>query len=112
MNPFEMNDFRDLKERVTATLAPISAIDAQAYEASEHFMNSTRSPLSSRLPPYQLVYFLLVDLLKFINLGRWEKVAWIIPLSYQNRIYTIEHRKFGLGLFTFNNRTRNLHKSP
>ena len=49
--------------------------------------------------PYYLVYFLLVDLLGFENMGQWEKVAWTVPVRYQDRLYGIEHRKFGLGIF-------------
>ena len=54
------------------------------------------------LPEYYLVYFLLVDFLGYQDLGQWEKVAWVIPVRYQDRLYSIEHRKFGLGIFAPN----------
>ncbi len=48
---------------------------------------------------YYLVYFLLVDLLGYENLGRFEKIAWSVPLDFNGRAFLIEHRKGGLGLF-------------
>lgn len=51
------------------------------------------------LPEYYLVYFLLVDFLGYQNLGQWEKVAWAVPVRYKDRLYSIEHRKFGVGVF-------------
>jgi hypothetical protein len=58
-----------------------------------------RTQAGRSLPPYYLVYFLLVDLLGFENLGRFEKVAWSIPIDFNGRAFLIEHRKFGLGIF-------------
>ena len=60
---------------------------------------SSRTDGGRDLPPYYLVYFLLVDLLGFPNLGQWEKVAWTVPVRYRGRLYGIEHRKMGLGIF-------------
>jgi hypothetical protein len=51
------------------------------------------------LPPYYVVYFLLVDLLGFENLGRFEKIAWSVPVDLDGRAFLIEHRKMGLGVF-------------
>lgn len=65
-------------------------------------MLSSRTDGGRSLPEYYLVYFLLVDLLGFPNLGQWEKVAWVIPVRYQDRLYSIEHRKFGVGVFAPN----------
>lgn len=65
-------------------------------------MLSARTSEGRSLPPYYLVYFLMVDLLGYQNLGSGEKVAWIIPVRYQDRLYSIEHRKFGVGIFAPN----------
>ena len=47
------------------------------------------------LPEYYLVYFLLVELLSFRNLGQFEKVAWSVPIRFQwEGVFLIEHRKF------------------
>ena len=51
------------------------------------------------MPPYYLVYFLLVDLLGFKNLGQFEKISWSVPIDYQGKAFLIEHRKFGVGVF-------------
>ncbi len=65
-------------------------------------MLSSRTNGGRTLPEYYLVYFLLVDLLGFPNLGKWEKVAWRVPIRYRGRLYGIEHRKMGLGIFAPN----------
>lgn len=58
-----------------------------------------RTDAGRSLPPYYLVYFLLVDLLGFKNLGRSEKVAWSVPVEFEGHNLVVEHRKFGLGIF-------------
>lgn len=71
----------------------------QGDDESHALMMASRTDGGRHLPPYYLVYFLLVDLLGFANLGQWEKVAWIVPIRYSGRLYSIEHRKMGLGIF-------------
>lgn len=71
----------------------------QGDDESHALMMASRTNRGRDLPPYYLVYFLLVDLLGFANLGQWEKVAWIVPIRYLGRLYSIEHRKMGLGIF-------------
>jgi len=46
-----------------------------------------------------LVYFLLVELLEFRNLGQFEKIAWSIPVDLNGRAFLVDYRKFGLGIF-------------
>ncbi len=62
-------------------------------------MLSSRTNGGRTLPEYYLVYFLLVDLLGFPNMGQWEKSAWNVPIRYRGRLYGVEHRKMGLGVF-------------
>ncbi|MCK5772095.1 hypothetical protein [Algiphilus sp.] len=62
-------------------------------------MLSSRTDGGQSLPAYYLVYFLLVDLLAFPHMGKWEKSAWTVPIRYRGRLYGIEHRKLGLGVF-------------
>lgn len=62
-------------------------------------MLSSRTDGGRSLPPYYLVYFLLVDLLEFPHMGQWEKSAWTVPVRYRGRLYGVEHRKMGLGVF-------------
>ncbi|MFY0400931.1 hypothetical protein [Brevundimonas naejangsanensis] len=54
---------------------------------------------TNALPPDYLVRFLLIDLLGFRNNGRFDKVAWSVPIDLDGRAFLIEHRKFGLGVF-------------
>lgn len=65
-------------------------------------MLSSRTNEGRGLPAYYLVYFLLIDLLGFPSLGQWEKTAWTVPVRYRGRLYGIEHRKMGLGVFAPN----------
>src|SRR5512138_2382941 len=70
-------------------------------KADEKFLFNAQGTEAGRdLPPYYLVYFLLVDLLGFRDLGKFEKVAWSIPVDFQGQAFLIEHRKFGVGVFT------------
>lgn len=72
---------------------------SRSHDESRALMLSSRTNGGRSLPEYYLVYFLLVDLLGYPNLGKWEKVAWVVPIRYQDRLYAIEHRKFGVGVF-------------
>jgi hypothetical protein len=94
--------FEELKGKVLHALQPIKAADANT-RADKHFLfNAQRTNAGRSLPPYQLVYFLLHDLLKFRDLGRFEKVAWSIPIEFNGKAFLIEHRKFGVGVFAGN----------
>ncbi len=68
-------------------------------EEARGLMLSARTEAGRGLPPYYLVYFLFVDLLKFPSLGQLEKTAWTVPVRFRGRLYGIEHRKMGLGVF-------------
>jgi len=61
-----------------------------------------RTKAGGALPHYYLVYFLLVELLRFPNLGKFEKIAWSVPIDFESAIYLVEHRKFGVGVFCQN----------
>jgi len=61
--------------------------------------SARRTSAGQELPPYYLVHFLLIDFLGFPNLGQREKVSWSIPIDYEGRVFLIEHRKLGLGIF-------------
>jgi len=81
------------KAKVLGAIAPLKPADASAV------FSGTRSNAGRSLPPYYLVYFLLVKLLGFINLGRSEKVAWTIPVEINGTVLMVEYRKLGLGIF-------------
>lgn len=72
-------------------------------KADNNFLfNAQRTEAGRSLPPYYLVYFLLVELLGFKNIGRFEKIDWSIPIDYEGTAFLIEYRKSGLGIFAHN----------
>lgn len=92
-------DIDDIRARALRAMAPVKAADERTPAAKDFLFSARRAEASGNLPPYYLVYFLLVDLLGFRELGRFEKVAWSVPVEYDGRAFLVEHRKFGLGLF-------------
>src|SRR5262249_29312980 len=85
-----------LREKVTKAIAPLKP----AVGAGRYAIGSTRTKAGRGLPEHYLVYFLLVELLKFPHGGRGEKVAWSIPIEFDGHVAVIEHRKLGLGIFS------------
>jgi hypothetical protein len=95
-----MNSTNDaLREKVLKAIIPIKKPDEKTRHIENEEFKLKRQSSSLILPEYYLVYFLFVDFLKFQNLGQWEKVAWIIPIDFEGIYYTIEYRKFGIGVF-------------
>jgi hypothetical protein len=80
-------------------ISPIKPVDSNTEADQKFLFTATRTEAGSKLPPYYLVYFLLVDLLGFRDLGRFEKLAWSVPIDFEGVAYLIEHRKFGVGVF-------------
>jgi hypothetical protein len=93
-------DLDKLKERARRAIAPIEPAPAPAGRTLEFLLKAQRTNAGRSLPPYYLVYFLLVELLEFQDLGEWEKTAWNVPIGVNGKTFTIEYRKFGLGVFT------------
>lgn len=92
-------NLESVRNAALAALGDIKPAGPPQGDESHALMMASRTNGGRGLPPYYLVYFLLVDLLGFPNLGQWEKVAWIVPVRYSGRLYSIEHRKMGLGIF-------------
>lgn len=80
-------------------ISPIMRPELAATDERRYIWYGARTNAGRDLPPYYLVYFLLVELLGFRDLGAEEKVAWSVPIEFEGKIYSIEHRKLGLGLF-------------
>src|ERR1017187_8661887 len=80
-------------------LGNVKAASNQTRAEKDFRFAAAKTKASEGLPPYYLVYFLLVDLLGFPNLGRWEKVAWSIPIDFDGEALPIDHRNPGIGLF-------------
>jgi hypothetical protein len=98
LSPEEIEKLRELALRA---ISPIKPPDSKA-ELGGVFWQAQRTKAGHDLPHYYLVYFLLVELLRFPHSGRWEKIAWSIPIEFDGAIYLIDHRKFGVGVFCEN----------
>jgi hypothetical protein len=85
--------FGSIRKAALKAIQPVGPADVNCYFYGE------RTRAGQNLPPYHLVYFLLVELLGFQSLGQGEKVAWSVPIAFGDKIYVIEHRKLGLGVF-------------
>src|ERR1700690_344885 len=94
--PAEFDRVRAVARRA---IAPIKPADETSEAEDEFLFRATRLEASSALPRRYLLYFLFVELLGFQNLGRFEKIAWSVPIDFEGRAYLIEHRKFGIGVF-------------
>lgn len=88
-----------IRQSAQRALGVIKIVDGNTV-AGKDFLFSRKKVITKRkLPPYYLVYFLLVDLLGFKNLGRFEKIDWSIPIDFNGKAFLLEHGKFGLGLY-------------
>jgi hypothetical protein len=92
-------DFGSLREKVRRAIAPIKPTNDSTTAKNDFLFSGKRAIGASELPAPYLIYFLLVDLLNFKDLGRFEKLAWSIPIDFDGRAFLIEHRKFGVGVF-------------
>lgn len=92
-------ELKHVFEAAKHAISPIKPLDDKMVDQGYSQWWGKRTQASQSLPPYYLVYFLLVELLGFRDLGQGEKVAWSVPIDFQDQPYVIEHRKFGLGLF-------------
>jgi hypothetical protein len=101
-----MNDAKinidELRARVLLAISPLKAADSDTPAEKHFLLDGQRTNTGRTLPAYYLVYFLLVDLLGFKNIGQSEKVAWSVPVEYDGKAFLIEHRKLGLGIFAAN----------
>ena len=93
-------DLECVREAALKALGEVVPAGAQKSDIETRgLMLSSRTNGGRALPEYYLVYFLLVDLLGFPKMGRWEKSAWTVPVRYRGRLYGVEHRKMGIGIF-------------
>ena len=92
-------ELKALRAKVLAKLSPLKPADEQSKAPKNFLFVAKRTDAGRKLPPYYLVYFLLVDFLGFRDVGRFEKVAWSIPVDLGGVAFLIEHRKFGCGVF-------------
>ena len=92
-------DLEPIRNAVLAAISPIKEVGPDTSAPKDFLFSAKRTDAGQQLPAYYLVYFLLVDLLGFKNLGQSEKIAWSVPVDFEGRAFLIEYRKFGLGIF-------------
>lgn len=92
-------DTSEIENAARTILHPIKPADSTTRAPRDFLFSAKWTQASDSLPPYYLVYFLLVDLLGYKNIGRFEKIAWSVPVDLDGRAFLIEHRKAGLGIF-------------
>ena len=98
--PPELLAVRDTVLSAMGDLVP--AGPPASKEEAKSFLLSSWTKAGRNLPPYYLVHFLLIDLLRFPYLGQWEKTAWAVPVRLEGKLYGVEHRKMGIGVFAPN----------
>jgi hypothetical protein len=94
-----LDEIELLRSRVLDVIKPIRTADDNSAAPKNFLFVAKRTDAGRELSQYYLIYFLLVDLLKFRNLGKWEKVAWAVPIDFKGKAFTIEYRKMGVGVF-------------
>jgi len=92
-------DIQKYKQTALKILSPIKSPDSNTLARENFLMTAERSNSGRKLSEYFLIYFLFNDLLKFENLGKFEKIAWSFPIDYKGKAFLIEYRKFGVGVF-------------
>lgn len=92
-------NFERIKKRAARAIAPLRPADKRSVAPKDMLFAAKRTSAGRHLPEPYLVYFLLVDVLDYKDLGPWEKLAYSIPVDFNGTAYLVEHRKFGLDLF-------------
>ena len=81
--------FEKIKERAARAIAPLMPADNQSVAPNDMLFAAKRTNAGRQLPEPYLVYFLLVDLLDYKDLGRWEKLAYSIPVDFNGTAYLV-----------------------
>ena len=101
VTPLLLKEIEILREQTLRAIFPIESPDSDA-QRGKLLWEPQRTKAGRDLAHYYLVYFLFVDLLRFRNFGKSEKIAWSIPIYFEGTTYLIDHRKFGVGIFCEN----------
>ena len=88
------------RAKAAQAIAPLKPANEHSAAPKDMLFSAGKTKASQMLPEPYFVYFLLVDLLGYRNLGRCEKLAYSIPVHLNGTDYFVEHRKFGLGVFS------------
>jgi hypothetical protein len=94
--PPELEAVREMAGRA---ILPIKSAGAKDRSETSPSFRTVRTEAGEKLPPYYLIYFLLVDVLRFRSEGPYEKMSWSVTVDFEGARYTIAHVKSGLHLF-------------
>lgn len=94
------NELALVRENALRAIGAIKPTDNNTQADKEFLFNAQRTITGQILPAPYLVYFLFVELLGFNTNVKFEKTAWSVTIDYKGIAYLIEHRKFGLGIFS------------
>ena len=81
-------DLDPIRNKVRTAIFPLKPAGSQSAAPDNVLFDAKRTEAGRQLPAYYLVYFLLVDLLGFKNLGQFEKVAWSVPVDFQGQHFS------------------------
>ncbi len=95
--PSHLEEVREAARQALGEVAP-SGLPLSKQETRD-LMFSSATEGSGDLPPYYLVYFLLVDLLGFASMEGGKRAPWTVPVRYRGRLYGIEPRESDFGIF-------------
>jgi hypothetical protein len=95
-------DLEKTRAAALRAISPLKPADKNTPAVGNFLFAAKRTAAGRSLPPYWIVHYLLIELLGFSNLGRFEKVAWSVPVEFNGKLFVVEHRKFGLGVFAAN----------
>jgi hypothetical protein len=98
-------ELEPIRDAARLALGPVIPATSQSHANQNFLFDAKRTEAGRELPAYYLVYFLLVELLGFKNLGQFEKIAWSVPVDFNGRAFLIEHRKLGVGVFAHDPQT-------
>lgn len=102
MNKNTEQIMESFKRKAWQNLVGIKEISNMTRVDPEFSSKATKVEITKKLPPYHLIYFLLIELLEFKKFGPFEKVAWSIPIDFEGACFLIDFRKFGVGIYTVN----------
>ena len=94
--PPELEAVREMAGRA---ISPIRSAGANDRSETSSSFRTVRTAAGEKLPPYYLVYFLLVRCTGFRSEGPYEKMSWSVTIEFDEARYTIAHVKSGLCLF-------------
>ncbi len=95
-------DLNAIREKASVAIGKIKPMQFSEKLDEDFLLKVRPSNISKYLPPHYLIYFLLVDLLKFKDVGKSEKIVWSIPIDFNSEVFFIEYRKSGCDIFTTN----------